>query len=155
MTNQEIRASIVTEALSWIDTPYHLGSRIKGVGIDCATLILQVMVNVGIFTDERLGQYGHDWWLHATEEKYAISVLRHAKKVLEGICYRSTRVEPGNIILGRVQQSKRLNHGAIVIKYPMAVHALSPCVTLIDITTDAMWAYQPIEIYDPLQKAEL
>jgi cell wall-associated NlpC family hydrolase len=154
MTDIELRKRITDEALSWIDTPYHLGSRIKGVGIDCATLILQVMVNAGVFTDERLGTYGHDWWCHTSEDQYAIAVLRHAKKVLEGICYRSTQVDPGNIILGKVARSAVLNHGAIVIVYPMVVHAISPRVSLVDITKDAMWAYNPIEVYDPLQKAE-
>ena len=153
MTDDEIRQSIVTEAMSWIGTPYHLSSRIKGVGIDCATLILQVMVNCDVFTDERLGHYNSDWWCHTSDEKYAISVLRHAKKILEGICYRSTDIAPGNIILGRVTGSTRLNHGAIVIKYPMVVHAIDPMVSLVDITKDAMWAYQTVEVFDPLQKA--
>ena len=71
------------------------------------------------------------------------------------MCYRSTQVAPGNIILGRVTGSTRLNHGAIVIKYPMVVHAIAPAVSLVDITKDAIWAYQTVEIFDPLQRVEL
>ena len=155
MTEAEMRKKIVDEALSWLDTPYHLKSRIKGVGVDCATLILQVMVNCGIFTDERLGPYSQDWWAHVTEEKYAVSVLRHAKKILETVCYRSTMVEPGNILLVHTARSPRLNHGAIVIKYPIIIHALHPAVSMVDVTRDPAWAYQAVEIYDPLQRPEL
>ena len=154
MTENEMRQKIIEEAMSWVGTPYHLGSRLNGIGVDCATLILQVMVNTGIFTDERLGQYGGDWWCHSSEEKYALAVLRHAKKVLEGVCYRSTQVAPGNIILGRVTGSTRLNHGAIVINYPMVVHAIDPMVSYVDVTRDAIWAFQTVEIFDPLQGVE-
>jgi cell wall-associated NlpC family hydrolase len=155
MTDYELRQKIVAEALSWVGTPYHLGARVKGAGVDCATLILQVMVDCDIFTDERLGQYSGDWWCHANEERYALAVLRHATKVLDGVCYRSTQVLPGNIVLGRVMRSSRLNHGAIVVEYPMVVHACAPAVVLVDITRHPMWAYCSVEIFDPLRRAEL
>ena len=150
----EIRQKIVEEAKSWAGTPYHLGARIKGVGCDCASFILQVMVNVGVFSNERLETYGPDWFKHTEEERYRMQVLRHAKKIVETICYRSTVALPGQIVLGRCGISKVLNHGAIVIQYPVAVHAVVPCVKIIDLSTDPLWAYHSIEIYDPLLKGE-
>ena len=149
----EIRKKIVEEARSWLNTPYHLGARVKGAGVDCATFILQVMVNVGIFTDDRLEAYGPDWFKHTEEERYRMQVLRHARKILETVCYRSTEALPGQIVLGR-HQSKVLNHGAIVTEYPMAIHAIAPRVAEIDLSTSPLWAYHPIEIYDPLLKGE-
>ena len=142
------RQAVVDEAISWIATPYHIGSRIKGVGVDCATLVLSVLVNCGVMDDERLGRYAQDWWKHDTKEQYMFNVLRHAVKVLESVCYRTLKVEPGNIVLGRVANSKVLNHAAIVINYPNAVHAISPKVCMTDLTIDSLWAYRDI-VADP------
>jgi cell wall-associated NlpC family hydrolase len=154
MNEKETRAKIVAEALSWIGTPYHLGGRRKGISCDCATLILSVMVNAGIFDDQRLGQYKQDWWCHATDEKYLVAVLRHAKKILEQICYRSSEIEPGNIVLVKTAGSRVANHAAIITCYPRAVHAIMPKVTICDVTSDRLWAYRPIQIFDPLQAPE-
>jgi len=150
-----IRSLIVQEARSWIGTPYHLGARIKGAGVDCATFILQVMVNVGVFTDSRLELYGSDWFKHTEEERYRMQVLRHAKKIVETICYQSIEALPGQIALGRCGISKVLNHGAIITEWPMAVHAVMPKVVEVNLSTAPLWAYHPIEIYDPLWKGDL
>jgi cell wall-associated NlpC family hydrolase len=152
MTEDELRKKVIEEALTWLGTPYHIGARIKGVGADCATFILQVFVDSGIFTDERLGNFSGDWWCHATDEKYAIHVLRHAHKVLESVCYRSLKIKPGSIVLGRVTRSKVLNHGAIVIDYPKAIHCIAPRVCLTNLSIDALWSYVPIEVFDPFQE---
>ncbi len=37
----------VQEALTWLGTPYHHQGRIKGVGVDCGTLICEVYEKVG------------------------------------------------------------------------------------------------------------
>ena len=150
----EIRRKIVAEARTWLGTPYHLNSRIKGVGCDCATLILQTMINVGVFTEERMEIYSDDWWQHTEEEKYSMVVLRHAKKILETVCYRSVKALPGQIVLGRVNGTGRLNHGAIITEFPMAIHSVAPVAVEVNLSTDPMWAYHPIEIYDPLKLEE-
>jgi len=36
------RSAIVAEARSWVDTPVHPQARLKGIGVDCAGLILGV-----------------------------------------------------------------------------------------------------------------
>lgn len=36
------RADIVDEARTWIDTPFHHQGRLKGVGVDCAGVIIGV-----------------------------------------------------------------------------------------------------------------
>ena len=146
------REKVIQEALSWLKTPYRLGGRIKSVGCDCATFILCVMVNCGVFTDERLGHYAQDWWRHTTDDNYVMSVLRHAPKVAEAICYRTVDVQPGNIVLVKAAGSRVRNHGAIVIDYPTAVHSIHPCVSKTDLSTDPMWAYHEIQIFDPFMK---
>lgn len=45
---EELRAAIVAEARSWIDTPFHWGQAAKGVGCDCKGLIYGVARAVGL-----------------------------------------------------------------------------------------------------------
>lgn len=42
------REDIVAEARSWLGTPYLHQARLKGVGVDCAGLVIGVCKNVGI-----------------------------------------------------------------------------------------------------------
>ncbi len=43
MNIEEKREKIIAKAMEYIDTPYHHQSRLKGVGIDCAGLIVCVL----------------------------------------------------------------------------------------------------------------
>jgi hypothetical protein len=101
---------------------------------------------------EDLGVYSHDWFLHASNERYLMAVLRCAKRTLETVAYQSTNIEPGCILLTRCAQSKRWNHGAIAIGGNKAVHALHPAVSEFNIGLHPMWAYHEISIFDPFLK---
>lgn len=35
-------SNTVAEALTWLGTPYHQQGRVKGVGVDCGTLLCEV-----------------------------------------------------------------------------------------------------------------
>ena len=51
-----IRAQIVAEARSWLATPFHHQARVKGVGVDCAGVIIGTAARLGLcpdFIDER------------------------------------------------------------------------------------------------------
>ena len=37
----------VQEAITWLGTPYHHQGRVKGVGVDCGTLICEVHKKIG------------------------------------------------------------------------------------------------------------
>lgn len=42
------RDSVVREARSWIDTPFHHQARLRGVGVDCVGLVIGVAHALGI-----------------------------------------------------------------------------------------------------------
>jgi len=42
------KESIVTEARSWLGTPFHHQARVKGVGVDCVGLVIGVARNLGL-----------------------------------------------------------------------------------------------------------
>ena len=148
MTQDEKRAQIVAEARSWVGTPYIVRGRVKGAGCDCGSLLMQIAVNCGLMTNEELEVYSVDCWAHWRDERYLAHVMKHTRKVLESIAYRSTKILPGSLILTRAAGSKHLNHGAIVTAWPLIIHAVSPCVEEVDVTTHHLWAYRPIEVFE-------
>ena len=42
------RAAVVAAARSWIGTPYHHAADVKGVGVDCAMLLVRVYSDLGL-----------------------------------------------------------------------------------------------------------
>jgi NlpC/P60 family putative phage cell wall peptidase len=46
------RAEIVTEARSWLATPFHHQAELKGVGVDCAGLLRGVCIALGLLPAE-------------------------------------------------------------------------------------------------------
>jgi cell wall-associated NlpC family hydrolase len=151
--SQHEREAVVQEALSWIGTPYVLGGRVKGAGADCATLIAEVLIACGLVEREDGGVYSHDWFHHTEQDRYMLRVLRHAVKTMDAIAYPSQAIAPGNIVLTRAARSKIYNHGAIVIRWPMVVHAVQPQVAEIDASRHRMWQFQQIAVFDPFAKA--
>ena len=64
-----MRSDIITEALSWVDTPYHHQAKLKGVGVDCAQLILGVAQELHYTPkDVVVTGYSREWNIHNREE---------------------------------------------------------------------------------------
>jgi cell wall-associated NlpC family hydrolase len=154
MTLKDIpRGAVVLEALSWVGTPYMLGAALKGVGVDCAQFVASVYKAVGFMPmDEAVGIFSHDWFIHTKEDKYLLRLLKYTKKIAETKVYRTTNVEPGNVILSKAAHSYVYNHAGIITKWPMIVHAVLPIVEEVNATQNQMWSYQHIVILDPWKK---
>ncbi len=147
------RAEFVAEARTWIGTPYVPRGTLKGIGCDCATLLYVCLRDAGIIVPQDVGVFSTDWWAHTTEESYRRWMLRHASQVAEGICTGSLKPDDGNIILCRTAGGRVYNHGAIITKWPLGVHAVkSPGVVEIDLTRDPMWIMKEVAIFDPFTK---
>jgi NlpC/P60 family putative phage cell wall peptidase len=112
------RAEIVAEARSWIGTPYHVCADLKGIGCDCAMLLVRVFCDLGLVAPFDPRPYSSDWHLHRSDEKYLDQLLAHAHIV--------ATPEPGDVVLFRV--GRCFSHGAIVsIASPLTiVHAFRP-----------------------------
>lgn len=146
------RDQIVAEARRWIGTPYHLGAELRGIGCDCATLILGVWRACGIVTDEHLGLYSHDWFHHTSDQRYMLGIMRHATKVAESVCHRAVKAEPGCVVLTKCVGSERFNHGGIVTVWPKVIHAVAEGVEEIDAARHPMWERHQLAIFDPVTK---
>jgi cell wall-associated NlpC family hydrolase len=143
------REESVAIARSYIGTPYRLGGRVKGAGVDCATLLAEWGVECGIFTREQTPLYSHDWFCNTTEDRYLFEIMRHAHKTLESVCRGGIEAKPGCLVLFKVVRSKLFNHGGIVTQWPMIVHAVDPCVREHNAINHYMTGHTEMAIFDP------
>jgi hypothetical protein len=156
------RPHVVAEARSWKGTPYELGQRLKKGGVDCGLFLSEVLVLCGLVTREQMdellrevGFYGHDWFCHESSDpgRYLRMMLRHAEKIMEGVAYPSTQAHPGNLVLAKVRQDRYFNHGGIITRWPWVMHCVEGTgVNEVNITTDPLWSFRPIAIFDPFKK---
>lgn len=118
-TEAEERAAVVSEAISWQRTPYHHHAAVKGAGIDCAYLLLEVYVGAGLIERFDPGPYPPDWMMHRDEERYLATIERFAKRRLP----EGEAPQPGDVAVWRF--GRCFSHGAIVTHWPYAIHAFA------------------------------
>lgn len=134
MTEQQQRAAVVKEALSWQNTPYHHMGRVKGAGVDCGMLIAEVFERAGLIPHLDIEYYPMDWHLHRSDERYLGWIAKYAKEV-----HREPL--PGDIVLH--QWGRCISHGAIVIEWPTVIHAyIGQGVVLADGTKEPLASRQ-------------
>ena len=115
MTESQQRAAVVAEARSWIGTPYHHGADIRGVGVDCAMLLVRVFCDLGLVETFDPRPYPRDWMLHRDEERYLPFVADRAHEV--------EAPGAGDVVIWRV--GRTFSHGGIVTAWPLVVHAFA------------------------------
>ena len=113
MTEEEQRAAVVAEAMTWLRTPYHHHGTIKGVGADCAMFPTEVYAACGLMERVDFGKYPTQWHMHHNEERYLNIVLSVAREIEE-------IPGPGCFVLWKF--GKAFSHGAIVVKWPTVIH---------------------------------
>jgi cell wall-associated NlpC family hydrolase len=117
MTAMKERAAVLTEARSWLGTPYrHMGrAKGKGGGVDCAQLVYLVYHARGLVEDIPLESYPRDFMLHRGAERYLDAVTTHA--------HETTEPAPGDVVLFRI--GRLYAHGAIIDEpgWPRIIHA--------------------------------
>lgn len=125
----EQRMRVVAVASTWLGTPYHTGGHIKGVGVDCLTLLAEVYAEAGLTEPIDLPHYPHDWHLHRGDERYLEGLLHYAKETADPM--------PGDIVLWKF--GRCFSHGAIVVKWPVIIHAYVGRATTLENAEAALW----------------
>jgi NlpC/P60 family putative phage cell wall peptidase len=108
------RPAVVSEAESWIGTPFHHAARVKGAGVDCLMLLAEVYEQAGVIGHVEPPFYVPDWHLHRDAERYLEGLLPYAREV-------AGPPLPGDIALFRF--GRTFSHGAIVTRWPRLIHA--------------------------------
>lgn len=114
---QAQRQVVVAQARTWLRTPWHHAARVRGAGVDCGQLLAAVYEAAGVISHLETEPYNHDFMLHNTEEAFLGYVERYAHRVARPAL-------PGDIALYR--WGLVISHAAIVIEWPMVLHAYVP-----------------------------
>jgi hypothetical protein len=118
------RLAVVAAARAWIGTPYHHAADVKGVGVDCAMLLVRVYCDLGLIDPFDPRPYTRDWMLHRDEERYLGLLLARARLVdTPGL---------GDVILFKI--GRCFAHGGIVMTTaPLTIcHAFAPAGYVIE-----------------------
>lgn len=111
---QEQRARVVEMARTWLGTPYHHCAAIKGVGTDCAMILVAVFQEAGLVHDVAVPAYSPSWHLNRDEEKYTDFIRQFAVEV-------DRAPLPGDIVVWKFHRA--FAHGGIVSSWPRVIHA--------------------------------
>jgi cell wall-associated NlpC family hydrolase len=134
------RQAVVAEAASWLRTPYHHMGRLRGVGVDCLTLLAEVYERAGIIGHVEIPFYPPDWHLHLGVELY-----------LGGVLDRATEIpgppQPGDIALFKM--GRCFAHGVIVIRWPQLIHAHYSAGVIGGDATQGQLAGRAVRFFDP------
>lgn len=109
------RARVIAAARSWVGTPYHHRAMIKGVGVDCATLLVACYTEAGLLPTVELPRYSGQWHLHQEEEKYTDFIKQFGAEV-------DRAPLPGEVVVWKFHRCYA--HGAIVVEWPTIIHSL-------------------------------
>lgn len=116
---QDTRHKIIAEARTWIGTPYHPGGRVKKVGADCATLIAEVCVALGIIPNIEIPKENAAHFIATENPLYLETVQQHCDEITEA------ELQPGDLVMYRNRKLSIFTHAAIVVQWPEAVlHAV-------------------------------
>ena len=141
------REDVLTELQDWLGTPYHHAARVKGAGVDCLMLLLEVYGRAGVFARRgvdvasiAIPRYPHDIMLHRNEEMYLEGVRRYALE--------TDRPDTGNIALWKF--GRIYSHAAIITGWPAIIHAHAPeKMVVIGNATMGALAQRPVRFFDP------
>jgi NlpC/P60 family putative phage cell wall peptidase len=118
------RAAVVAAARRWLGTPYHHMADIRGVGVDCAMILVRVFCDLALVQPFDPRPYTRDWMLHRDDERYLGFLLASAREV--------EAPAPGDVMLFRI--GRCYAHGGIVTKAePVTLlHAYAPAGCVIE-----------------------
>ena len=101
------------EARGWVGTPYHHHARVKGAGVDCGMLLIEVYARAGVVPQFDPGDYSPQWFLHRDEDLYLGWVER--------FCVPTEEPQPADIALFKFGRTN--SHAGIIIDWPLMIHA--------------------------------
>lgn len=149
--NLDQRLAVVAEARSWLGTPYHHRAAIRGVGVDCALLLLEAFASAQIIDRFDVDPYTCDWHLHRGEERYLNHVEGFTRRLdLPGEEIRhfpkDFSLDPATILMWRV--GRTYSHGGIVTTWPFIIHSYLPSMIVeeVDVRRTPM-AFRPVKAY--------
>lgn len=133
------RATVVTEARTWLGTPFVHQAHVKSVGCDCGGLIGGVGIGAGLLAP--------DWWETEFNTLYGGYARTPANGILESICYAFMQeigvdsALPGDVLLMKFAEEPQ--HMAILAPYLYGglsiIHAYSRAGAVVEHRFAPVW----------------
>jgi cell wall-associated NlpC family hydrolase len=139
------RWAVLDQAREWLRTPYHHMARVKGVGVDCLTLLAEVYERAGVIPHVDVPFYPPDWNLHRDAERYVGGITRFAREVPYG--GDNPPPLPGDVAVFKF--GRCFAHGAIVVDWPRLVHAWHNAGVVYADAGQGPLAGRSLRIFDP------
>lgn len=122
--NGPTRAQIVAMARDWLGTPYQHQASVKKQGTDCLGLIRGLWRELYGYEPEAVPAYAADWQSGREGTLLQMAVSRHLVPAPAG------DMQPGNVLLFRMQTSGPARHLGLVSDQGRFIHAYAGrCVT--------------------------
>lgn len=116
MTEKDLRAAVVKEALSWEGTPFHHHAMIKGAGVDCLHFLYAPYKAVGLIGDIEIPIYSSQWFANKAEDRLIKAILSVGVKEFDG-----KNPLPGDVVVAKI--GRVFAHSAIVVDWPTIITA--------------------------------
>lgn len=116
-TNTEMRAAIVSAAMSWVGTPFHDHAGVKGAGVDCMHLLRGVFSEVGLIELFDVRHYYPEWYQHRDKEIFLEGLSHYAWPVYD-------EAMSGDVLM--FNYGRHAAHAAIMVDEHTIVHAFKP-----------------------------
>lgn len=110
---QQQRAAVLAEVQTWLRTPYMHRQRVRGLGVDCAWLLIKVYNQCGLLPAIDPGNYPPDWHLHRNEERYL--------RWMSVYCELVDHPRPGDVAIWKF--GRTYSHAAIVMDERRVIHS--------------------------------
>lgn len=125
MGEQQEREAVIAAARSFIGTRYLSNGKLKGIGVDCGTLLTLSFEEAGVRPPIHLGNYSAQFHLHSAEPRYENELTRNGAREV-------TSAGIADIVLYR--QGKQFAHGALVTRVsPLRIiHAFMPAHCVVE-----------------------
>ena len=116
MNEQEFRNAIVTEAKSWVGTPYRNSGSTKKIGVNCAMFLYQVALNAKVLPENapKPAHYSPQFSVNQKQERLLAVIDSYGAKVIT-----EEQAKPGDIVVYKNGLSH--GHAAIIISWPEAI----------------------------------
>jgi cell wall-associated NlpC family hydrolase len=131
------RQAIIDEAMTWLTTPWRHASAVKGAGVDCGRLLIEVYAAVGLIERFVPDAYPQDFALHCSDERFIANIERYAVRV--------DNAEQGDVAVWKY--GRCFSHAAIVVDYPTIIHAKIDEGVLLDLADQGELAHREVRFY--------
>ena len=111
MLTDEQRSAIVTEAKTWIKTPYAGHSHVKGCGADCGQLLYGIFRNVGLLPEVELPK---DYSLQVAQHRASTEYIDFVDQFFRPI--EEAEALPGDLVVYKLGLAYA--HAAVIVEWP-------------------------------------